>query len=218
MFFIGGFFALLIRLELLTPAGDLVLADTYNKLFSMHGQIMVFFFLVPSIPATLGNFLIPMMVGAKDLAFPRINLLSWYLYIIAGGIYVHCILTGGVDTGWTFYTPFSTAFSNTKVIEAGLAIFVVRFSSILTGLNFVVTVHRMRAPGMTWSRLPLFVWSHLCNQHYHAFGDARTRHYSFACRLRESFQSGDFRSRLAVAILFCSSTYSGSTRILPSTS
>jgi len=160
MFFIGGFFALLIRLELLTPAGDLVLADTYNKLFSMHGQIMVFFFLVPSIPATLGNFLIPMMVGAKDLAFPRINLLSWYLYIIAGGIYVHCLLTGGVDTGWTFYTPFSTAFSNTKVVEAGLAIFVVGFSSILTGLNFVVTVHRMRAPGMTWSRLPLFVWSH----------------------------------------------------------
>jgi len=160
MFFIGGFFALLIRLELLTPAGDLVLADTYNKLFSMHGQIMVFFFLVPSIPATLGNFLIPMMVGAKDLAFPRINLLSWYLYIIAGAIYVHCLLTGGVDTGWTFYTPFSTAFSNTKVIEAGLAIFVVGFSSILTGLNFVVTVHRMRAPGLTWSRLPLFVWSH----------------------------------------------------------
>jgi cytochrome c oxidase subunit 1 len=160
MFFIGGFFALLIRLELLTPAGDLVLADTYNKLFSMHGQIMVFFFLVPSIPATLGNFLIPMMVGAKDLAFPRINLLSWYLYIIAGAIYVHCLLTGGVDTGWTFYTPFSTAFSNTKVVEAGLAIFVVGFSSILTGLNFVVTVHRMRAPGMTWSRLPLFVWSH----------------------------------------------------------
>jgi cytochrome c oxidase subunit 1 len=159
-FFIGGFFALLIRLELLTPAGDLVQADTYNKLFSMHGQIMVFFFLVPSIPAVLGNFLIPMMVGAKDLAFPRINLLSWYLYVIAGGIYVHCILTGGVDTGWTFYTPFSTAFSNTKVVEAGLAIFVVGFSSILTGLNFVVTVHRMRAPGLTWSRLPLFVWAH----------------------------------------------------------
>jgi cytochrome c oxidase subunit 1 len=159
-FFIGGFFALLIRLELLTPAGDLVQADTYNKLFTMHGQIMVFFFLIPSIPAVLGNFLIPMMVGAKDLAFPRINLLSWYLYIIAGGIMLHCILTGGVDTGWTFYTPFSTAFSNTKVVEAGLAIFVVGFSSILTGLNFVVTVHRMRAPGMTWSRLPLFVWSH----------------------------------------------------------
>ena len=159
-FFVGGFFALLIRLELLTPAGDLVQADTYNKLFTMHGQVMIFFFLIPSIPAVLGNFLVPLMIGAKDLAFPRINLLSWYLYVIAGAIYVHCILTGGVDTGWTFYTPFSTAFSNTKVIEAGIAIFIAGFSSILTGLNFVVTIHRMRAPGMTWSRLPLFIWAH----------------------------------------------------------
>jgi cytochrome c oxidase subunit 1 len=159
-FFIGGFFALLIRLELLTPAGDLVQADTYNKLFTMHGMVMVFFFLIPSIPAVLGNFLVPLMIGAKDLAFPRINLLSWYLYIIAGVLMLHCICTGGVDTGWTFYTPFSTAFSNTKVIEAGVAIFIVGFSSILTGLNFVVTIHRMRAPGMTWSRLPLFIWAH----------------------------------------------------------
>jgi len=126
----------------------------------MHGQVMVFFFLIPSIPAVLGNFLVPMMIGAKDLAFPRINLLSWYLYIIAGIIMLRCIVTGGVDTGWTFYTPFSTAFSNTKVIEAGLAIFIAGFSSILTGLNFVVTIHRMRAPGMTWSRLPLFIWAH----------------------------------------------------------
>jgi cytochrome c oxidase subunit 1 len=160
MFFVGGFFALLIRLELLTPAGDLLLADTYNKMFSMHGQVMVFFFLIPSIPAVLGNFLIPMMIGAKDLAFPRINLLSWYIYIVAAGLYLWCIFSGGVDTGWTFYTPYSSLFSNTHVIEAGLAIFIAGFSSILTGLNFVVTVHRMRAPGMTWSRLPLFVWSH----------------------------------------------------------
>jgi cytochrome c oxidase subunit 1 len=159
-FFIGGFFALLIRLELLTPAGDLLTADMYNKAFSMHGQIMVFFFLIPSIPAVLGNFLIPMMVGAKDLAFPRINLLSWYIYIAAGCLYILCIVSGGVDTGWTFYTPFSSQFSNTRVVEAALAIFTAGFSSILTGLNFVVTVHRMRAPGMTWSRLPLFVWSH----------------------------------------------------------
>src|SRR6201995_5320265 len=159
-FFIGGFFALLIRLELLTPAGDVVQADTYNKLFTMHGMVMVFFFLIPSIPAVLGNFLVPLMIGAKDLAFPRINLLSWYLYIIAGLMMVHCMLTGGVDTGWTFSTPFRQAFSNTKVIEAGLAIFVSGFSSILTGLNFVVTIHRMRAPGMTWSRLPLFIWAH----------------------------------------------------------
>jgi cytochrome c oxidase subunit 1 len=158
-FFIGGFFALLIRLELLTPAGDLVLADTYNKLFTMHGQVMVFFFLVPSIPAVLGNFLVPIMIGAKDLAFPRINLLSWYLYMMGGVMMLVCILSGGADTGWTFYTPFSTAFSHSQVIEAGVSIFIAGFSSILTGLNIVVTVHRMRAPGLTWSRLPLFVWA-----------------------------------------------------------
>jgi cytochrome c oxidase subunit 1 len=159
-FFIGGIYALLIRLELLTPAGDLVQADTYNRLFSGHGIVMVFFFLIPVVPAILGNFLVPIMIGAKDLAFPRINLLSWYLYIIAGGLMVHVILTGGVDTGWTFYTPYSTAFASPKVVEAGLAAFINGFSSILTGLNFIVTVHRMRAPGMTWSRLPLFIWAH----------------------------------------------------------
>ena len=158
-FFIGGFFALLIRLELLTPAGDLVQADTYNKLFTMHGQVMVFFFLIPAVPAVLGNFLIPMMIGAKDLAFPRINLLSWYLYAIGGLFMLYTILNGGVDTGWTFYTPLSSQFLDTHVIAAALAIFIAGFSSILTGLNFIVTVHRMRAPGMTWSRLPLFVWA-----------------------------------------------------------
>src|SRR5213082_1025843 len=159
-FFIGGAFAVMIRLELATPPGDLVSDETYNKLFTMHGVMMVFFFLIPAIPATLGNFLVPLMIGAKDLAFPKINLLSWYLFMIAGVMMLHCMLTGGVDTGWTFYTPFSTAFSNTKVIEAGLAIFISGFSSILTGLNFVVTIPRMRAPGMTWSRLPLFIWAH----------------------------------------------------------
>ena len=159
-FFIGGLFALLIRLELLPPAGDLVQADTYNKLFTMHGQVMVFFFLIPSVPAVLGNFLLPIMIGARDLAFPRVNLLSWYLYIIGGALMLYTILNGGVDTGWTFYTPLSTEFLNTHVVTAGLAVFVAGFSSILTGLNFVVTTHRMRAPGMTWSRLPLFVWAH----------------------------------------------------------
>jgi cytochrome c oxidase subunit I len=158
-FFIGGFFALLIRLELLTPEGDLVLADTYNKLFTMHGQVMIFFFLIPAVPAVLGNFLIPIMIGAKDLAFPRINLLSWYLLVIGGLMMIYTILSGGVDTGWTFYTPLSTHFLDTHVIAAALAIFVAGFSSILTGLNFIVTIHRMRAPGMTWSRLPLFVWA-----------------------------------------------------------
>ncbi len=158
-FFLGGFFAMLIRLELLTPQGDLMQADTYNKVFTMHGLIMVFFFLIPVVPAVLGNFLIPLMIGAKDLAFPRINLLSWYLYIIGGLLISHVMLTGGVDTGWTFYSPFSTEYTNTKIVEAGLAAFIAGFSSIFTGLNFIVTIHRMRAPGLTWSRLPLFVWA-----------------------------------------------------------
>jgi cytochrome c oxidase subunit 1 len=159
-FAIGGFFALMVRLELLTPASDLVQPDTYNKMFTMHGVVMVFFFLIPSIPAVLGNFLLPIMIGAKDLAFPRINLLSWYVYILGGAFTLWAAISGGVDTGWTFYTPYSTAASNSHVILAGLGVFITGFSSILTGLNFIVTTHRMRAPGMTWFRLPLFVWSH----------------------------------------------------------
>jgi cytochrome c oxidase subunit I len=159
-FAIGGTFAGLIRLELLTPQADLVSSETYNKLFTMHGVIMVFFFLVPSIPATLGNFFLPIMMGARDLAFPRINLLSWYLLIFGGALAVYAMVAGGVDTGWTFYTPYSTSYSNTYVIATAMGIFVAGFSSILTGLNFVVTVHRMRAPGMTWFRMPLFVWGH----------------------------------------------------------
>lgn len=158
-FFIGGIYAMLIRLELLTPQGDLLSAATYNKTFTQHGIIMIFFFLIPSIPATLGNFLVPMMIGAKDLAFPRINLLSWYIYIIAGVITLYALIAGGVDTGWTFYAPYSTTFSNSYVVLTGLGIFINGFSSILTGLNFIVTIHTMRAPGMTWFRMPLFLWS-----------------------------------------------------------
>src|SRR6516225_7949974 len=159
-FFLGGIFATLIRIELLTPAGDLVSSETYNKLFTLHGVMMVFFFLIPSIPATLGNFFLPMMIGAKDLAFPRINLLSWYLLVVGGGFAIFAMVAGGVDTGWTFYTPYSTSYSNTYVIATAIGIFIAGFSSILTGLNFIVTVHRMRAPGMTWFRMPLFVWAH----------------------------------------------------------
>jgi cytochrome c oxidase subunit 1 len=144
----------------MTPAGDLVQSETYNKLFTMHGVIMVFFFLIPAIPAVLGNFLIPMMIGAKDLAFPRINLLSWYVYVVGGLFTLWAVVHGGVDTGWTFYTPYSTTYSNSYVIMTAVGIFITGFSSILTGLNFIVTVHTMRAPGMTWFRLPLFVWSH----------------------------------------------------------
>src|SRR6187401_3014882 len=158
-FLMGGIFATLIRLELLTPQGDLVQSSTYNKMFTQHGIIMVFFFLIPSIPATLGNFLVPMMIGAKDLAFPRINLLSWYIYIAGGLFALTAMVSGGVDTGWTFYTPYSTAVSNTHVVMTGLGIFIAGFSSILTGFNFIVTIHTMRAPGLTWFRLPLFVWA-----------------------------------------------------------
>jgi cytochrome c oxidase subunit 1 len=159
-FFIGGAFAGLIRLELLTPKGDLVAADTYNKLFTMHGLIMIFLFLVPAVPATLGNFVIPMMLGAKDLAFPKINLLSWYLFVIGGFLTVAALVFGGVDTGWTFTTPLSTHYLNTNVITAATAVFIAGFASIFTGLNFIVTIHRMRAPGMTWFRMPLFIWAH----------------------------------------------------------
>src|SRR5436309_2301675 len=158
-FFIGGAFAVVIRLELATPAGDLVSDETYNKLFTMHGVMMVFFFLIPVIPAVLGNFLVPLMIGAKDLAFPKLNLFSWYIYIVGGLFTLYSLVTGGVDTGWTFYTPFSTVSSTTNVISTALGIFITGFSSILTGLNFIVTIHRMRAPGMTWFRMPLFLWS-----------------------------------------------------------
>ena len=159
-FFIGGIYAMMVRIELLTPRGDFLSSATYNKVFTQHGIIMIFFFLIPSIPATLGNFLVPMMIGAKDLAFPRINLLSWYIYLIAGIITIYALLAGGIDTGWTFYAPYSTTFSNSYVVLTGLGIFINGFSSILTGLNFIVTIHTMRAPGMTWFRLPLFIWAH----------------------------------------------------------
>jgi cytochrome c oxidase subunit 1 len=158
-FFIGGLFAALIRLHLIMPEGALFQADTYNKMFTMHGVNMIFFFLVPSVPATLGNFLVPLMVGAKDLAFPKINLMSWYIYIAGAVFSLAAMVSGGVDTGWTFYTPFSTGYSHTHVIAMAVGILFAGFSSIFTGLNFIVTVHRMRAPGMTWGRLPLFVWS-----------------------------------------------------------
>jgi len=158
-FMIGGLFAAGIRGELLTPKGDLFTSDMYNKVFTLHGVVMIFFFLIPSIPATLGNFLVPIMCGAKDLAFPRINLLSWYLYVAGAVITLGAVFMGGVDTGWTFYTPYSSMASNTNVTLAALGVFIAGFSSILTGFNFIVTVHRMRAPGLTWFRMPLFLWA-----------------------------------------------------------
>ena len=158
-FFIGGAAAVLFRLELLTPQSDLLQPETYNKLFTIHGLIMVFFFLIPSIPAVLGNFLVPIMIGARDLAFPRLNLASWYIFMTGGTFTLLAIILGGVDTGWTFYTPYSTTYANTYVILTATGVFITGFSSILTGLNFIVSIHTMRAPGLTWSRLPLFIWA-----------------------------------------------------------
>ena len=158
-FFIGGAAAVIFRIHLMTPRGELVGPETYNKLFTTHGLVMVFFFLIPSVPAVLGNFLVPLMIGAKDLAFPRLNLASWYVFMIGGALMLGATLFGGVDTGWTFYTPYSSMFSNSNVMLAALGVFVAGFSSILTGLNFIVTIHKMRAPGLIWFRLPLFIWS-----------------------------------------------------------
>jgi cytochrome c oxidase subunit 1 len=159
-FAIGGVMAALIRAELLTPAGDLLSSDAYNKAFTVHGVTLIFFFLVPSIPAVLGNFLIPIMVGAKDVAFPRLNLASWYVFMIGAIFAISSLIFGGIDTGWTFYTPYSSSFSNTAVTLAVCGVFFAGFSSIFTGLNFIVTIHKMRAPGLTWHRMPLFIWSH----------------------------------------------------------
>jgi cytochrome c oxidase subunit 1 len=157
-FFVGGFAATLMRLNLATPGG-LIQPAVYNRMFTMHGVIMVWFFLIPSIPTTFGNFFIPMMIGARDLAFPRLNLGSWYVFNLSGLIVIYSLIKGGANTGWTFYPPLSTQYANGYVFAAALAVFINGFSSIMTALNFVVTIHRLRAPGMTWMRLPLFVWS-----------------------------------------------------------
>ena len=157
-FLIAGILAIALRTELFTPDQDFMSAQTYNQVFTLHGAIMVFLFIIPSVPAALGNFLLPLMLGAKDVAFPRLNLLSFYVYSVAAVFLIVAILTSGLDTGWTFYTPYSTS-TGTAVITATAGVFIAGFSSILTGLNFVVTVHKMRAPGMNWNRMPLFVWA-----------------------------------------------------------
>ena len=219
MFWIGGFFAMMIRLELLTPAGDLVSSDTYNKLFTMHGIIMVFFFLIPSVPAVLGNFLIPLMVGAKDLAFPAAQpaeLVS--VHASAASPRWYAMVTGGVDTGWTFYTPFSTTYSNTHVIGAAVGIFIAGFSSILTGLNFIVTIHRMRAPGTDLAPPAAVLLVELRRRAHHGPGDAGHRHHAAAGGVGTRSSTSASSIRRWAAIRCCSSTCSGSIRILRSTS
>jgi len=158
-FFLGGSAAALMRLHLISPAGALVSHATYNRLFTMHGVVMVWFFLVPAVPVTLGNFIVPLMLGARDLAFPKLNLMSWYLFMIGGLITLWALFWGGLDTGWTFYTPLSSNYTTGYVVLAVVGIFFSGFSSIATGVNFIVTIHRLRAPGLTWYRLPVFIWS-----------------------------------------------------------
>ncbi len=157
-FMVGGIFALLLRLELLHSGMDFVTKATFNKLFTLHGAIMVFLVIIPSIPASLGNFLLPLMIGAKDVAFPKLNLLSFHIYILGAFFMLYTMAAGGLDTGWTFYTPYSTT-TGTSVVSATMGAFILGFSSILTGVNFIVTMHKMRAPGMTWTRMPLFLWA-----------------------------------------------------------
>jgi cytochrome c oxidase subunit 1 len=157
-FLAGGILALLLRWELATPAGEVFLPDTYNKLFTLHGAIMIFLLIIPAIPASIGNFVLPIMLGAKDVAFPRLNLASYYIYVFGALFLLYSIVSGSFDTGWTFYTPYSTT-TSASVISATLGVFILGFSSIFTGLNFIVTIHKLRAPGMTWGRMPLFVWA-----------------------------------------------------------
>ncbi len=157
-FLLGGIFALLIRLELFSPGQQLFDANTYNKLFTYHGAIMVFLVIIPAIPAALGNFVLPIMLGAKDVAFPRLNLASYYIFVIGAIFASSALFLRGADTGWTFYTPYSIR-TSTTVILVLMGAFIAGFSSILTGLNFIVTIHKLRAPGLSWSRLPLFLWA-----------------------------------------------------------
>ncbi|UIJ37745.1 cytochrome c oxidase subunit I [Desulfobaculum bizertense] len=160
MFVLGLCIGLLMRLELIAPGATLMDAQTYNAMFTVHGVVMIFLVIIPSIPASFGNIMLPLHIGAEDVAFPRVNCLSWWMYMIGGLMALGSLFTGGgaPDTGWTFYVPFSTK-TGTNVGLAVSAAFVLGFSSILTGLNFIVTVHRLRAPKMTWGKLPLFVWS-----------------------------------------------------------
>jgi len=157
-FALGGFFALLVRTELLTPGHTIMDHDTYNQMFTLHGAIMVFLVIIPGIPAALGNIIMPLQLGAKDVAFPRMNLASYHLWIVGALFMLTSLAINAVDTGWTFYTPYSTT-TSTSVVPAAFGAFILGFSSIFTGLNFIVTMHKMRPPGMTWFRLPLFCWA-----------------------------------------------------------
>lgn len=158
-FAVGGTFAGLVRLNLISPHGAIMDNDTYNKTFTAHGVVMLFLFLIPSIPGMMGNFFVPIMIGAKDMAFPKLNIMSWYVWMVGAGFAIWALLTGGLDTGWTLYPPYSSRSTHSNVVPGVFGVFIMGFSSIMTGLNIIVTIHRMRCPGMTWGRLPLFCWA-----------------------------------------------------------
>jgi cytochrome c oxidase subunit 1 len=199
------------RIELLTPQPKLVTSETYNKLFTIHGVLMVWFFLIPSIPTVLGNFVLPMMIGARDVAFPKLNLMSWYIFVAGGALALWSLIHGGVDTGWTFYTPYSTTYANTHVISMAAGVFVAGFSTIVTGINFIVTTHKMRAPGLTWFRLPLFVWSLYATSLIMVLATPVLA-ITLALISVERFWGVGFSIRNWAAIPFCFSTCFGSIR------
>ena len=217
-FFIGGALAGLIRLELLTPQSDLMATDTYNKVFTMHGIVMIFLFLVPSVPATLGNFFIPMMIGAKDLALPKINLLSWYLYVGGGILVLYTMMTGGVDTGWTFTTPLSTHYVNTNVLSTGLAVFIAGFSSIFTGSEFHCDHSQDARAGYDVVQDAAVCVGALCGEHSDGAGHAGSGDRDCAGRRWNGRWALASLIRRRAATRCCSSTCSGFTRILRSTS
>ncbi|MBS1720667.1 MAG: cbb3-type cytochrome c oxidase subunit I [Armatimonadetes bacterium] len=195
-FFLGSIAAGLVRIELTRPNGVMLESETYNKMFTAHGVTMIFFFLIPAIPAIFGNFLLPIMIGARDLAFPRLNLFSWYLYMTSGVMLLIVLCLGGVDSGWTFYTPYSSMYSNSQVTLTILAAFIAGFSSISTAVNFIATVHKMRAPGMTWFRLPLFVWSHYATSVIIVLGTPVVAITLFLVVLERTFKLGIFSPEL----------------------
>ena len=217
-FFIGGAAATIIRLELATPQGDLVTSDVYNRLFTIHGVIMVWFFLIPSIPNTLGNFIVPLMIGARDLAFPRLNLTSWYLFMLGGCVTLYAVFVGGIDTGWTFYTPFSTMYSNSHVVLAVTGVFI---AGLLVDPHRA-ELHRHHPPAaragpdlVSAAAVPVVA---LCDLGDPGAGDAGAGDDAAAHRARALRRHRHFRSGARAAIRSCSSICSGSTRIPPSTS
>jgi cytochrome c oxidase subunit 1 len=214
-FLLGGIFAILVRTELFhRAANDIITADQYNQMFTLHGAIMTFLVIIPGIPAALGNFVLPIMLGAKDLAFPRINLASFYLWILGAVLAVLAIAMGSVDTGWTFYTPYSIDESHATfggVIPVLMGVFVLGFSSIFTGLNFIVTIHKMRPPGMTWFRLPLFLWALYATAVIQILATPVLGITVLLLIVERAFQFGIFHPGWA-ATRCCTSTFSGSTR------